>query len=290
MRIEEALRSTLAEELAQWPASAGAAVIGTSGIRAAAGDLVRVFPWASVTKVLTALTILRLEALGLVDLDEPAGPPGSTLRHLLAHASGLACDTDKVMAEPGVRRIYSNRGIEAAAQHVEERLGSTFEALLVEHLLEPLVMTRTRLAGSPAHGAEGPVPDLARLAQELLTPRHLTAGEVARAAATAYPGLSGVLPGFGRQEPNDWGLGVEVRGDKAPHWTAPEASPTSFGHFGQSGSFLWVDPDLGLACVAAGAAPFGPWAAESWPRLFARILEEQLPSVGSPDETRGART
>lgn len=272
MLTEEGLRSVLAEELAGWPGPAGVAVVGAAGTRASDGDLARVFPWASVTKVLVALTVVRLETRGLADLDEPAGPPGSTLRHLLAHASGLAFDTDRVMAAPGARRIYSNRGVEVAAQHVETRLGATFASLVEENLLEPLGMTGTTLPGSPAHGAQGPVQDLVRLAGELLAPRHLTAGEVARVAAVAYPGLSGVLPGFGRQQPNDWGLGVEVRGRKSPHWTSETASPTSFGHFGQSGSFIWVDPRLGIACVAAGDVPFGPWAAEAWPRLFGRIL------------------
>ncbi len=281
------LTSALAEELARWPAPAGVCVVGTAGPGAEAGELVRALPWASVTKVLVALTVLRLQTHGLVYLDDRAGPPGSTLRHLLAHASGLAFDSDKVMAEPGVRRIYSNRGIELAVQHVESRAGRPFDALLSEHLLSPLGMGRTRLLGSPAHGAEGPVQDLARLARELLDPRHLTTEEVATASSTAYPRLAGVLPGFGRQEPNDWGLGVEVRGVKSPHWTSPTASPTSFGHFGQSGSFLWVDPQLGVACVAAGAAPFGPWAAEAWPRLFARVLQQISPAT-SPD-ARGAR-
>lgn len=276
-RLDRALR----EEVASWPAAAGVAVVDATGTRAAAGDLDRVFPWASVTKVLTAFTILSLERRGLLDLDDPAGPPGSTLRHLLAHASGLAFEADKVMAAPGVRRIYSNRSIEVAVAHVQERVGRPFEALLQDELLAPLGMTRTRLVGSPARGAEGPVRDLARLGGELVAPGHLAADLVERAAATTYPGLAGVLPGFGRQEPNDWGLGVEVRGRKTPHWTSPVASPRSFGHFGQSGSFLWVDRELGLACVAAGEEPFGPWAAEAWPRLFDRLLTEWSPT-GAP--------
>jgi len=265
-------RRLLAEELATWPAEAGAAIVSPTGAWAAAGDTAQVFGWASVTKIVTALTVLRLEDKGVVDLDEPAGPPDSTLRHLLAHASGLACDDDKVMARPGVRRIYSNRGIEVAARFVEVRTGTPFGTLLDAQVLRPLGMSQTQLSGSPARGAVGPVRDLALLAQELLACDQLSSGLVARATTTAFPGLGGVLPGFGRQEPNDWGIGFEIRGRKSPHWTPPQASPSSFGHFGQSGSFLWVDPDLEVACVAAGAAPFGPWAAEAWPRLIGRVL------------------
>jgi CubicO group peptidase (beta-lactamase class C family) len=88
----------------------------------------------------------------------------------------------------------------------------------------------------------------------------------------AYPGLDGVLPGYGRQSPNDWGLGCEIRGTKDPHWTAAANSPPTFGHFGQSGSFLWVDPDAGVACASLADTPFGPWAVAAWPRLSAAVL------------------
>lgn len=271
----------LAEELATWPAEAGVAIVGPTGVRAAAGDTAQVFGWASVTKIVTALTILRLEDQGVVDLDAPAGPPDSTLRHLLAHASGLACDDDKVMARPGVRRIYSNRGIEVAARFVEVSTGIPFGALVEAQVLRPVGMSQTQLSGSPARGMRGPVRDLAFLAHELLACDHLSSALVARATTTAFPGLGGILPGFGRQDPNDWGIGFEIRGMKSPHWTPPQASPSSFGHFGQSGSFLWVDPDLEVACVGAGAASFGPWAANAWPRLIGRVLLDAV-SPGNP--------
>ena len=106
-------------------------------------------------------------------------------------------------------------------------------------------MSQTVFDGSPAHGGH----------PHLLRP-------VRRA------------PRLRRQEPDDWGLGFEVRGTKAPHWTAPDSSPRTFGLFGQSGSFLWVDPDHRVACVAAGSVPFGPWAAEAWPRLATRLLRK----------------
>lgn len=266
------LDALLREELGSWPGQAAVAVVTPQG-RVSRSGADRRYPWASVTKVLAALTVLDLASDGVVDLDEPAGPPGSSLRHLLSHASGLALEGDqRVLAQPGRRRIYSNAGIELAARFVEERAGRPFAVLMGVRLLSPLGMSRTVLRGSPAHGAVGPVSDLARLAGELLDPHVLDPAVVAAASTTAFPGLAGVLPGFGRQDPNDWGLGCEVRGAKSPHWTAPGASPRTFGHFGQSGSFLWVDPDAGVACVAAGREPFGPWAAEAWPRLSSRVL------------------
>ncbi len=64
-----------------------------------------------------------------------------------------------------------------------------------------------------------------------------------------FPGLTGVLPGFGVQRPNDWGLGFEISDGKSPHWTGSANSGRTYGHFGQSGTFLWVDPDADLALV-----------------------------------------
>lgn len=262
----------MSEEIGTWPVgAAGAAVVDASGPLAVVGDD-GPFAWASVTKLLTSLTVLHATRDGAVDLDAPAGPPGATVRHLLAHASGLARDSDKVMASPGARRIYSNRGMELLAEHLERRTGRPFEAELRQRVLDPLGLDTTRLHGSPAHGASGPVSDLARLAGELLSPRWFPASLLADATTTSFPGLDGLLPGFGVQSPNDWGLGFEVRGHKSPHWTSPHNAPGTFGHFGQSGSFLWVDPEAGLACVGAGATDFGPWAAQAWPRLSTRVL------------------
>ena len=46
---------------------------------------------------------------------------------------------------------------------------------------------------------------------------------------------------------------------------ARSSSPRTFGHFGQSGTFLWVDPDAGAAAVVLTDRDFGPWAIEAWP-------------------------
>jgi CubicO group peptidase (beta-lactamase class C family) len=90
----------------------------------------------------------------------------------------------------------------------------------------------------------------------------------------AFPGLTGVLPGFGRQDPNDWGLGFELRDRKSPHWTGGRSSPATYGHFGRSGTFLWVDPQARAACVCLTDREFGPWAARAWPELTDAVLAE----------------
>lgn len=261
------------DAVAAWPVEKAAVAVTDSERTLATTGGDEPFRWASITKLLTALAVLSAVDRGDVALDEPAGPPGATLRHLLAHASGLALDDDSVLSAPGRRRIYSNRGIQLAAEVAAERTGVPFEQLLRERVLAPLGMAGTELVGSPAEGARGPVSDLARFGRELLAPT-LVPTLMPEATRPVFAGLTGVLPGFGRQEPNDWGLGFEIRDGKSPHWTGSQNSPATFGHFGQSGSFLWVDPDAGLACAGLADRAFGPWAAEAWPALADAVLQE----------------
>jgi CubicO group peptidase (beta-lactamase class C family) len=251
--------------------TAAACVVRADGPAAAhgAGDVA--LRWASVTKLLTGLAVAVEE--GTVDLDEPAGPEGSTLRHLLAHASGLAVDEDKTLAPPGRRRIYSNAGIELAAALVAQRAEMAFSEYLQQAVATPLSL-RGALRGSPAWGWLGPLGDLAALARELLAPT-LVAGEtLAEAATVQFPGLVGVLPGWGRMEPNDWGLAFELRDAKSPHWTGSRNSERTFGHFGAAGAFLWVDPGAGLACGVLTDREFGDWSKNAWPALSDSVLGE----------------
>jgi CubicO group peptidase (beta-lactamase class C family) len=259
------------DRIQSWPATSSVAVVNADGIVDQAGPDTA-YEWASVTKLMTALAVLDAIQQAKVDLDEPAGPPGSTARHLLAHASGIGVDDDATLASPGRRRIYSNRGFEILAGFVAHRVGMEFRDWVASSVLRPLDLTGTTLEGSPAHGARGPITDLARLGRELLRPTIVRAELFAEATKPVFPGLSGILPGFGRQDPNDWGLGFELRDDKSPHWTGSRNSPQTFGHFGRSGSFLWVDPVAGLACGCLSDRDFGPWAAEAWPALADEVL------------------
>ena len=109
-------------EVEGWGAeNVAVAVVALEGVQAQRGDAGHVFRWASVTKPLTALAALVAAEEGTLDLDEPAGPPGSTLRHLLAHASGLPFEGMKPIAPPGKRRIYSNSGFEEVGRVLEAR-------------------------------------------------------------------------------------------------------------------------------------------------------------------------
>jgi CubicO group peptidase (beta-lactamase class C family) len=231
--------------------------------------------WASVTKLATALAVLVAAEEGTVDLDEPAGPEGSTVRHLLAHASGLPFEGPTPIAKPGQRRIYSNTGFEVLAEHVARAADMPFADYLRQAVVEPLRM-RAELRGSPAADLEGTLDDVLKLAQGLLEPTLVAPETFAEATSVQFPGLGGVLPGLGRLEPNDWGLGFELKDAKEPHWTGSRNSPRTFGHFGGSGTFLWVDPERRLALGLITDREFDDWALEAWPRLSDAVLEEAL--------------
>ncbi|QMU75630.1 beta-lactamase family protein [Streptacidiphilus sp. PB12-B1b] len=263
-----------------WPVpTAAAAVVRRDGSLAGShGPQAHAFRLASVTKPLSAYAVLVAVEEGALELDDPAGPEGSTVRHLLAHTSGLAFDEHRAMAAPGNRRLYSNAGFDVLAQTVEKATGIPFAQYAQEAVFAPLGMADTLIdaSGRSPAGAGGvsTAADLARFAAELLAPRVLDRSTLAEATSVAFPGLSGVLPGFGHQRPNDWGLGFDLRDHKAPHWMGGRNSPESFGHFGQAGTFLWVDPVAGAACVALTDRDFGPWAAELWPPFSDAVLAE----------------
>jgi CubicO group peptidase (beta-lactamase class C family) len=266
------------DALDDWPVpAAAAAVIGPAGVLATHGDTKQPFTLASVTKPLVARAVHIAIEEGVVELDTLAGPSGSTVRHLLAHASGLAMHTDRVLAKPGTRRMYSNYGFTVLAETVERESGIEFGRYLAEAVCEPLAMGTTRLDGGAAaagFGAMSTVADLAAFAGDLLRPATVSAQLHDEATTVQFPGLDGVLPGYGVQRPNDWGLGFEIRDSKSPHWTGRRNSAQTYGHFGQAGGFIWADPDAKLAMVALTDRDFGGWALDLWPAISDAVICE----------------
>ncbi|HKY47019.1 MAG TPA: serine hydrolase domain-containing protein [Acidimicrobiia bacterium] len=262
------------ELIGRWPVPSPAmAVVGREGLRFKYGSFYTVFRWASVTKLFTAYSVLVGIIGGRWTLDDAAGPPGSTVRHLLAHASGLPFEGRTPITPPGRRRIYSNTGFDLLGEFVSEKTGRIFADYLQDSVLGPLGI-EAELVGRPSEGLVGGVEGMARLAAELLTPTLLDPDLLEQATTVTFPSLPGMLPGVGRFDPLEWGLGFEIKGAKSPHWTGQTNSPETYGHFGGSGAFLWVDPvaSIGL-CVQTGRE-FGPWALESWPILSDAVLAE----------------
>jgi CubicO group peptidase (beta-lactamase class C family) len=274
-----------------WPVErAGVAVVSPSEVETAfrggvTGD--DRFEVASVTKLMTTLAALAAVESGRIDLDGPVAGAGEgvTLRHLLAHAGGHPFEPPGRARPPEQRRIYSNVGFRLLAEAVADAAGTTFPTWLSTSVLDPLGMTATRLGhrrdidGDPAAGAASTLDDLVRLARCLLDRGAPVVGPELFAEATSvqFPGLAGLVPGVGRFDPCDWGLGFELHDAKRPHWMGDRRSPSAFGHFGASGCFLWVDPDAGLAAAAVTDRSFddGKWAMATWP-----AWSDRLPAAG----------
>jgi CubicO group peptidase (beta-lactamase class C family) len=237
------------------------------------GEARRPVRLASVSKPVTAFALLVAVEEGVLDLDAPAGPPGSTLRHLLAHASGLPFDGSTPIAPPGKRRVYSNEGFRVAGELLAAEAEMPFADYVRAAVCAPLGIGLDPY-GHPGAGFHACLDDVLALGRELLRPTVVGADTHRAMTTVQFPGLDGVLPDFGRFSPLDWGLGVEIRGDKEPHWSGVRTSPLTFGHFGGSGTFLWVDPTRGIACAALTTREFGPWAKEAWPRLSEAVASE----------------
>jgi len=269
-----------------WPVRrGGAAVVTPEGAEehwVEGTDPALELPLASVTKLLTTMAALIAVQAGHVDLDQRVDREGATVRHLLAHASGLPQNPGQGRRRPpGERRIYSNVGFRLLAEVVADAVGTSFEGWLASAVLDPLGLRATRLAerggieADPAAGGVSSLADLVRLARCLLERGAPVVGLELFAEATRvqFPGLAGLVPGVGRFDPCDWGLGFELRDDKRPHWMGERRSAAAFGHFGSSGCFLWVDPLSDLAAVGFTDRDFDDqrWAMATWPAWSDRL-------------------
>jgi CubicO group peptidase (beta-lactamase class C family) len=262
------------DQVDAWPAqNVAAAVVARGELVATRGPQDREFRWASVTKPVTALAVLVAAEEGIVDLDEPAGPPRSTVRHLLAHASGLPFEGSEPIGRPGARRIYSNTGFDLLAELVAERAEMPFAQYLRAAVLDPLSVG-AELRGSAGSDLFGSLDDLVRLAGELRAPTLIAPETLREATSVQFPGLAGVIPDMGRFDPNDWGFGFELKDEKPGHWSGTRTSPRTFGHWGGSGTFLWVDPEADLSLGVLTDLDFGEWAREAWPKLSDAVYAE----------------
>jgi CubicO group peptidase (beta-lactamase class C family) len=256
-----------------WPVEfAAAGVVDPDGQTSIRGDANRILRLASISKPIAALAVLVAAEEGVVDLDEPAGPPGSTVRHLLAHTSGLPFEGAEPIARPGRRRIYSNEAFRVLAAHLAAAAQMPFEEYVRAAVGEPLGL-RLDPSGDPAAGMHASLEDVLAIGRELLAPRLVADETRDEMVSVQFPGLSGVLPDHGRFDPLDWGLGVQLN-TQPPSWMGTRTSPHAFGHFGGSGTFLWVDPDARVVCAALTTREFGEWAKEAWPPFSDAVLND----------------
>ncbi|MGI9601877.1 MAG: serine hydrolase domain-containing protein [Acidimicrobiales bacterium] len=260
--------------LDDWPvANVSAAWVDPHGRVVTHGDVRRRYHLASLTKLLTGAAVHIAHDEGTIDLAQPIDDlDGADGRDLLAHSSGLGPDDPTGLTAPHRRRMYSNAGYELIAERVAAAAGFPFADYLREAVFEPLTMPDSRLDGSPAAGATASVHDLVTFLTAVRDGSLLSAEAKARFTTAHLPALDGVLPGFGRHQPNPWGQGPEIRGEKSPHWTGTDNSPVTWGHFGQSGGLLWHDPVAMVSLIVLTDEPFGEWASARWPGLSDAVL------------------
>jgi CubicO group peptidase (beta-lactamase class C family) len=275
-------------QIESWPVSfAAAGVVMLDGRVEKQGDATRSVRLASVSKPVAALAVLVAAEEGVVDLDEPAGPPGSTVRHLLAHASGLPFEGGEPIAPPGRRRIYSNEGFRVLAAHLQARAEMPFADYVRAAVSEPLAIGLDP-SGDPAAGMHASLDDVLVVVRDFLRPTLIAEETLDELRAVQFPGLSGVLPDYGRFDPLDWGLGVQLPTPE-PTWMGTRVSRRTFGHFGGSGTFFWVDPEARIACAALTDREFGDWAKEAWPALADAVVEELGAREGRDPRPRSGR-
>ena len=234
------------------------------------GDIDHVFELASITKLQTAMAVLVAIEEGTLDYDTPVA--GTTICDLLAHSGGISADDTEAIAAPRTRRIYSTAAYELLADSLATASGLPFSTYVREAVFEPLGMSHSTLEGSAGAGGWGSVRDLVLLSASWWAPMLISQETLTRATTPHLPDLDGVLPGYGGQKPNPWGLGPEIRGSKTPHWTGDRNSPQTFGHFGRSGTMMWIDPTARATLIVLTDTPFDYWAIDAWPALSDAVL------------------
>lgn len=320
-------------------------------------DRTTLFGLASVTKPMTAATIMTLVESGLIQLDAPAERylPGFanatsrddslqplretiTVRQLLSHTSGLPEDlprgtfgsratptlrdiTDAMLRQPlwttpGTELIYSNTGFGILGRLAEAVTGRDFWELTWENVFEPLELHNTiarpgpeldhrigrvrdvygqgrpnesynsqywRDLGIPWGGLYGSPDDAVRFAATFLRRGDgFILPELAQEMVTdQVHGLKGEVQSARVQWPSAfWGLGWEIKGTKATHWTGNLTSPQTYCHFGAAGTLLWADPTIDLAAaIFANRATFHLWpfVPPRWAMLSDALVEAVAP-------------
>ena len=250
------------------------ALVGVTGpeqVVAVQGDQHAVLALASVSKPITAWGVLVAVERGLIDLDDPAGPEGSTVLHLLDHTSGLPFEGDATQAAPGARRIYSNAGFDALGAHVAEAAGMPWAEWMKREVAQPLGMNDIDLSGRPSADYRASIADLLTFGREVLRPTLIPVALRDLALMVSQPGLRGVVPGYGSFDDNQWGLGFELKGTKSPHWLSDSFTPETAGHFGGKGSFFFVDRSRDIAAAFLSGVTFGDEHKRIWPPLTDEI-------------------
>ena len=187
------------------------------------------------------------------------------------------------IARPGTRRIYSNYGFEVAAALVAERAEMPF----AEYFAATWAGTAIAARGLRRLGGVG---DGRRSRSSLPASCRRRGGSRPRRSPRrrrcSSPASSGCCPGSDGRTRTTGGSASSCATASHPTGRARATRRATFGHFGRSGTFLWVDPEAGLALGCLTDLAFGDWAADAWPRLSDAVVlrtgQIERPSRASP--------
>jgi CubicO group peptidase (beta-lactamase class C family) len=225
-----------------------------------------------------------------------------------------AADLDAPLVDaPGTFRRYSNAGYALAARTVEQVAEMPFREYLGRGLLGPLGMDAS-LGLDPADAvrtAEVREPGIGDGGAQLFNSAAFRGAALAesggyatargygrfltfllargRAGAsgplapetidelleTQFGELPGEVAGVASWPACGWGLGLDVRGTREPHWTGDALTPTANTHFGSSGTLTFIDRERGIGLVAlANRGTYSGWwsRAGGWADLSAAVV------------------
>ena len=152
-----------------------------------------------------------------------------------------------------------------------------FEEYLQKAVLSPLGMQAYH-RGTPAGGLYGSLDDLVKVTREFSSRRSIAPETFAEATRVQFPGLAGVIPDLGRFDPNDWGLGFELKDGQA---TALHRDAHLAAHVRPLGRernvVLGRSGASSLALALLTDLEFGDWAKEAWPALSDAVVAEARP-------------
>ena len=201
--------------------------------------------------------------------------PGSVVQYSGIGFGLLATVIERVTGEPlwptVKREVLAPLGVDVhPASELPEGRAAVVADIRSAHVgtpLEPVNGAYWRQLALPWAGLFGTADALLTLARtyDNSTAANVSPELLAEARTDQNPGLSGFFnttdPRFGYLTTKPlvwphcaWGLCVEVRGVKAPHWTPASTSRGSYGHLGSTGCLAWCDKEKGAWWAVAGSS------------------------------------
>ena len=253
-----------------WPCEhAAVAVVGA--VEGSVGDRGRRFAWASVTKLATAVAMLVAAEEGIVDLDEPAGPPGLDVPAPARARVGAA-----------VRSRRADRAAGRAPRLLELRLRGRRSAgrgagrmPFTEYFAHVWGDTTARAVGLGRLGRGGDARRPARARARAARADAHRAGDAGRGVHRAVPRASSACCPASAGRSRTTGASASSCATRSRR--TGRARATRRGRSATSAAAARSCGSTRTRTSRSRASPtcaFGDWAAEAWPRLSDAVLAE----------------